>query len=294
MEETKDLTVIQNKSLQVNDAAWNSLSSESKKAYSYDYKLFFEFIDKNAEDVTANDILLFVEHLEKNNYKNNSINRKIASLSKMFKIMVLSGKIKTNPVDILKQLKNVSHKVSHGINIALTIEDIKKTVENDTSNENTKKICMIIKTLASSGLRISELTGIKNKDIYSFDGQNKTITIVGKGKKERKIYFSNEFIEEIKKIYPNNDETDYLFYNNNFSRYDRRILWKQIKNRFEKKINKDVWPHLLRHFYATHKINVEKQDIKAVSLYLGHSDVSITLSAYCDTALDINNSKINI
>lgn len=283
------------KSIQVKDTAWNSLSAESQMAYAYDYKLFFEFISKDPKDVTASDVLAFIEDLEENNYKNSSINRKIASLSKMFKIMVLAGDIKINPVDALKQFRNISYKTSKNANIGLTMQDIKKAVKilKNSTDKNLRTI-LIIRMLTMSGLRISEFTAIKNNDIVDFDDGNKIINIVGKGKKERKIYIDNIFLSEIKEVYPDREDIPYLFYTLRSKRYSRKVLWREINKFFKKRINKNVHPHMLRHFYGTYKINVEKQDIKAVSIYMGHSDVSITLNAYVDTALDSKNSKIKI
>jgi len=281
--------------LQIKDLAWEALAEGSQKAYSFDYQLFLKFIKKDLKNIKAGDILKYIEYLEKNNYKNSSINRKIASLSKMFKIMKISGEIEINPVELLKQFKNISYKISKGINIALTIEDIRKTVKKTkTISIQEKKIILIIKMLAMTGLRISEFINIKNKDIYNFNSENKIIKIIGKGKKERKIYISNTFLSEIKKIYPDKKDIEFLFYNTRNNLYNRKTLWIQIKQFFRKKINKNVNPHMLRHFYATYKIFIEKQDVKAVSKFLGHSSVSITLDAYVDTALDVNNSKIKI
>lgn len=290
-----DLVKIENKSVQIKDAAWESLSAESKKAYTSDYKLFFEFVGKDATDITSSDILSFIQHLEDNNYKNNSINRKIASISKMFKVLVIAGEIKQNPVDVLRQFKNISYKTSKNVNLALTIQDIKKVVrvkKNGTIQD--KRMTLIIRMLAMTGLRISEFTGMKNNDITEFDGENKVINIVGKGKKERKIYISNEFLAEVREQYPLKKDSPYLFYTMRDTRYDRRVIWRQLKDFFWDRVEKDVHPHMLRHFFATYKINVEKQDIKAVSKFLGHSDVSITLNAYVDTALDVKSAKIKI
>ena len=237
----------------------------------------------------------FIEYMEEKGYKNSTINRKIASISKMYKVMILAGEIQINPVDALKQLKNINRKTAKGVKISLTLQDIKKATKvTKNSSIQDKKISLIIKALAMSGLRISEFINIKNSDILEFDEENKLINIIGKGKKERDIYFSDEFISEIKQIYPDTEDTDYLFYNNKYKRYDRRVLWKQLKDRFKNTIDKDVHPHMLRHFFASHKINVEKQDIKAVSKFLGHSTVSITLDSYVDTALDVKSAKIKI
>lgn len=279
----------------IKEAAWNALSIESKSAYNSDYKKFFEFVNKDAKDITANDLLLYIEHLEKQEFKHNTINRKVASLSKMFKIMTMAGEIHVNPVDILKQFKNLSFKVNKGITISLTIADIRQATKvKKNARISEKRMALIIKFLAKTGLRISEFTNIKKSDILDFDNDNKIINIIGKGKKERKIYLENSFLKEIQLLFPAIEGFQYLFYNNRKVKYDRRPLWKQIHVFFRDRIDKDVHPHTLRHFFATYKINIEKQDIKAVSKFLGHSDVAITLNSYVDTALDVKSSKIKI
>jgi len=284
-----------NTNLDVKRAAWSALSPESQGAYQSDFNLFFNFIKKEPKEVTANDILSYIEYLEKRGYKNSSINRKVASLSKMFRILVMAHEIKTNPVQVLKEIKKISRTTSKEVKISLTLADIKKATNiNQYNSEQEKKISLIVRTLARTGLRISELINIRNNDISDHDTGNKKIRILGKGKKERYIYLDNDFIKQIRKVFPYTKTGDYLFYNSRNTSYDRRILWKQIKDFFQKKIRKDVHPHLLRHFFATHKINIEKQDIKAVSKFLGHSNVSITLEAYVDTALDVNKAKIKI
>ncbi len=284
-----------NTNLDIKRAAWSALSPESKSAYQSDFNLFFNFIKKEPKAVTANDILSYIEYLEKNGYKNSSINRKVASLSKMFRILVMAHEIKTNPVQVLKEIKKVSRTTSKEVRISLTLADIKKATNiNNFNSDQERKLSLIIKTLAMTGLRISELINIRNGDITDHDSGNKKIRIMGKGKKERYIYLDNDFIKQIRNVFPYTKPIDFLFYNSRNTSYDRRILWKQIKDFFQKKIHKDVHPHLLRHFFATHKINIEKQDIKAVSKFLGHSNVSITLEAYVDTALDVNKAKIKI
>jgi len=284
-----------NRAVDVKKAAWNSLSEESQKAYQHDYRLFFEFTKKDAKNINANDVLSYIEHLRENGYKNSSINRKAASLSKMFKVMKLAGEIKENPVEVLKQFKNISMKTNKEVRISLSIADIKKaTTIKKTDSTTIIKTALIIKVLAMTGLRISEFTGMKNKDIIDYDRLNKTIRIVGKGRKERHIYLGNDTLKEIKTLYPNTPNCDYLFYTIRKTRYDRRVLWKQVKEFFWIRLKKDVHPHTLRHFYATYQINVKKRDIKAVSLALGHSEVGITLQNYVDTSLSVNESKIKI
>jgi len=282
----------QSKALSLQTTAWNSLSLESQKAYNYDFKLFFKIVGKDLNQVSANDILSFIEYLRNNNYKNSSINRKVASLSKMFKVLVVSGKIKQNPVDTLKQFRNISMKVEKEIKLSLTMQDIRKAIKSKSPADI--KMIILVRMLVKTGLRISEMIHITKKDIKDHDTGNKIIRIVGKGRKERFIFLDNEFLSEIKKVFPDKKGIDYLFYTNRNDCYDRRVLCMQMAAFFKRTIDKHVHPHQLRHLFISHKISIEKMDIKSVSLYAGHSSTSITLDMYVDTALNVKQAQIKI
>ncbi len=284
-----------NKSLALHETAWSSLSPASQLAYKYDFELFFKVVKKELVNVTANDILSFIEYLRNNNYKNSSINRKVASLSKMFRVLTVSGKIKKNPVEVLKQFKNVNMPVEKEIKLSITMKDVKKAIKiTPRTSESDKKMILIIRGLLKAGLRISELLHLQNKDIKDHDPLNKIVRIVGKGRKERFIFMENDFLMEIRKMFPKTAKTDYLIYTDVFDCYDRKKTGKQMVVFFLKHIQKHVHPHMLRHLFATHKISSEKADIHSVSRYLGHSSVSITIDSYVDTALDVKQSRIKI
>jgi integrase/recombinase XerD len=294
-EPTKELTVInQNNALQIKDAAWKSLSQESQKSYGYDYKLFYEVIKKDPKDITATDIQQYIKYLEDNNYKNNSISRKIASLSKMFRVMVMAGEIRINPIEVLKQFQRISFKTSKSVQIALTMRDIKTVTKTDKETPaKDRKTIIIIRVLASTGMRISECINIKNEDIREFDADTYIVKILGKGKKERKIYLSSNLLQDIKKVFPDGNSI-YLFYTGVMTRCNRRNLWKAVNEIFGRKIGKSVHPHSLRHWFATYKISIEKKDITAVSKFLGHSSPSITMDFYIDTELNAEDAKLKI
>lgn len=297
MNNSKELQVINknNHVEQIKSAAWMSLSKESQKAYQSDFKLFFDFIQKDPKKIGADDIIGYINHLEEKGFKNSTINRKIASLSKMFKVMNIAGEIKINPIDVLKQFKNISRKVSKEKHVSLTLKEIKKATKiTKKSTKFDKRTSIIIRMLARSGLRISEFINIKHKDIVEYNEVSKKVRIVGKGKKERFIFIQNDFLEEVYEIFPCSKNIEYLFYNMINNKYNRVSLYRQIRKFFKKTINKDVHPHKLRHWFFTHKISVEKKDIKAVSKYGGHSSVSTTLDMYVDTTLDSKDSKIKI
>jgi len=282
----------QNMSIDIKKSAWAGLSKETRKAYSSDYKMFFDFVDKIANEVTGGDIISYIEHLERSGMKSRTINRKIASLSKFFEIAKLAGDIQVNPVRMVSKLTKITRSFSRQAHSNVEKSDIERlVVEYKNGTLQQKKMCVIIRFLASTGLRVSEFIFIKNKDIYG-ENNGKRIRVVGKGKKERFIFISSSMYNDVKRIYK--EENEYLFYTIRRSHYNRKVLWKQINNAFLDTTGKNVHPHSLRHFFATYKISVEKQDIKAVSLYIGHADVSTTLQMYVDTALDNKSAVLKI
>ena len=268
-------------------AGYDSLSPATRKAYENDLNAFYRIVGKDITDVTALDIPAYIDALEKAGLKNSTINRKLYSLSKVFKLYQLAGLIDKNPVAELNKVKKVSRAVSKQIDAQIEFADVQAVIELGT------RTALIINTLANTGLRISELINIKHGDIENHrtgGKEYKRVRIIGKRKKERFIYLSGELYQDIKRTFTGGG--DYLFHSINNKPLNRVNLHKQIKQAFQKYTDKDVHPHSLRHFFATHKINIEKQDIKAVSKYLGHSGTAITLDMYVDTALSAENSMI--
>ena len=274
--------------------SWDLLSKETKKSYQSDYNMFFEYINKPIEEITSSDIKRYIDYLEhEKKYKLSTINRKISSLSKLFEVMKMAVEIDINPVELLKKLKKIQYKTSKEVHVPLTLDDIKKVVlgkHNDP--DHIVKMRMMIEFLMTSGLRVSEIISIKHNDIIDFNNKTKKIRIIGKGKKERFIYIESKMIDRIYKIFP--EENQYLFYSKKNTKYCRQHMWRLIRKIFEEKTGKTVWPHMIRHFFVTYKISIEKQDIKAVSRYVGHSDVSTTIGMYVDTSLDEKNAGIKI
>jgi site-specific recombinase XerD len=268
-------------------AGYDSLSPATRKAYENDLNAFYRIIGKDLTDVTALDIPAYIDALEKAGLKNSTINRKLYSLSKVFKLYQVVGMIDKNPVAELNKVKKITRAVSKQIDAQIELADVQAVIAAGS------RTAVIINTLANTGLRISELINIKPGDIENHRTGGKTykrVRIVGKRKKERFIYLSGELYQDIKRTFTG--ESEYLFHSEAGRILNRVNLHKQIKQTFRAYTDKDVHPHSLRHFFATHKIKIEKQDIKAVSKYLGHSGTAITLDMYVDTALSAENSMI--
>ena len=153
----------------------------------------------------------------------------------------------------------------------LTKQEIDKMI-----NESNEKDSLVIKTLAQTGLRVSEMINIKLSDCRAINNIVH-IKIIGKGRKERTIRITKNLYESIINAFKGNT---YLFENKNTDKnYTRTTIFRLIK-KAGKIINRsDLHPHLLRHFFATHHI-LKGDTVKAVSNYLGHSSTSITNDMY--------------
>jgi site-specific recombinase XerD len=260
-------------------AGHDSLSPATRKAYETDLSGFYKATGKDIPAATVLDITHYIKTLDQAGYKNATINRKLYSISKIFGLYKLAGLIDRNPIAELNQVKRITRATSKQINAQVTLDDLHAIA-------HAGRTAVIITTLAHTGLRISELIGIKHGDIedhHEGGKEYKRVRIIGKGNKERFIYLSGDLFTTIKATFAVN--SDYLFHSDTGKVLNRVNLHKQIKGLFRRLTGKDIHPHSLRHFFATHKITAEKQDIKAVSKYLGHSGTSITLDMYVDTAL---------
>lgn len=163
-------------------------------------------------------------------------------------------------------------KTSKKIPNVLTPEEIKKLLEA-TSNTRHK---LIIKTLYSSGLRVSELTNLKTEDI-NFDEKIAWVR-GGKGKKDRMVIISQNLLLDLKEFIRENskEKGDYVFGDKNNKKLSERnvqlIIAKAKKNAG---LEKEIHPHTLRHSFATHLLE-DGIDIRKIQELLGHSDLSTT------------------
>ncbi|HON56935.1 MAG TPA: tyrosine-type recombinase/integrase, partial [bacterium] len=140
---------------------------------------------------------------------------------------------------------------------------------------------VILEFLYSTGVRVSELVGIKVSDVQNAD----VLKVFGKGKKERIIPIGSELKCAIADYLPrrelflnrkNKKENQYLFVNLMGDRLtDRGVRLIVEKYLLKSALLKNVSPHTFRHTFATHLLNCGA-DIRAVQELLGHSSLSTT------------------
>ena len=151
---------------------------------------------------------------------------------------------------------------------------------NKLYKESPKKLRLIMETLAKTGLRISELANIKNRDI-SIDGKTAYLSIVGKGGKQRRVLIETKLLERIQNTF---GRGDYLFTSRKNSKYSRNNLSTEIGRMGACILGKRISCHTFRHTFATHSIK-KQGSVKAISQYLGHANTSTTESMYLHVEL---------
>ena len=247
--------------------------------YMADLSVFIEYLNQNNinkfSDVEYNDIRLYINYLYNMNYKNTTISRHISSLKSFFKYLKVNKLVDNNPCILISNPKK-EKKLPKYLNY-----DVLEKLLNAFDNNNYIGLrnSLILEILYSTGIRVSEITNIKFKDISMSD---KTIRITGKGNKERIVYFGTKCFNLIKKYC----ENSYKILNKNNLQYlilyktGKRINERQIRDivyeaAIKAKIEMKISPHVLRHTFATHMLN-EGADLRSVQELLGHENLSTT------------------
>ncbi|MDK0685087.1 tyrosine recombinase XerC [Clostridium perfringens] len=272
------------------------------KGYSVDLGLFFKFLkvykglennielekieeveisdlgDNFIKDITLSDIYAFLSFLEK--VRNNSAYaraRKVATLKSFFKF--LNSKIKL--IDENPTVELESPKINKRHPVYLTL-DQSITVLNsmDKENKNYYRDYCILTLFLNCGMRLSELCNIEIEKI-----KGDTLTIIGKGNKERTVYLNEASIAAIENYLKNRNDLKateeakkYLFLSSKYRPINKRSVEILVKKHIENAGFKDqkYTPHKLRHTAATLMYKYGNVDIRSLQNILGHENISTT------------------
>lgn len=256
-----------------------NLSNNTKLAYIKDVKLFLDYCEKKDIDwLKINHDMLenYLLGLKEGGIKVSSIFRKVESIKAFYRFLLISSKIKENPISNFKAPR-ISRKLPEFLSES-EIENILSVF--DGSRFNILRTFVIIDLLYSSGIRISELTDLV---LESINLDELWIRVTGKGGKQRYVPI-NKNTAKILKIYlserelkfKNKDVSSFVFLNKSGKKISRIQVWKDIKKIARQAgIKKNVYPHIFRHSFATHLL-LRGADLRAISEMLGHSNLSTT------------------
>ncbi len=263
-------------------------SKHTTTAYQTDITQFLDYISEiysiaNISEVNTSIIRSWMVHLLENKTSPNSINRKLSSLKTFFKYLQKNEVITENPLN-----KIVAPKTKKRLPVFVKETELDNLFDLEIfeNNLNGKRDKLIIELLYSTGIRLSELIGLK---INSVSFSNNTIKVLGKRNKERIVPFSNNLKNELlqyldlrKNI---TSEKDYFFLTNNNKKLYPKFVYRLVNTYLSlvTKITKKS-PHVLRHTFATHMLN-NGADLNAIKEILGHSNLSAT-QVYTHNTID--------
>ncbi len=234
-----------------NEMKLRGFSDKSIKAYLFFNQKFLNFSGKNPNEVGEKDIKSYLASMI-GNYGNSSINLAFSSLSFFYETM------------LKKDLKDIKvPKRERKMPSVLTKDEMKNLIES-SRNERSR---LVMKFLYSTGLRVSELTNLKKKDVEL--NEKMGWVRAGKGKKDRIFILPESLIDELKKIVDKSEEE-------NIFPITPRAVQKVVRNAAKRAgIRKKVSPHTLRHSFATHLLE-SGTDIRKIQELLGHSNLQTT------------------
>jgi len=206
-----------------------------------------------------------------------SVNRKIATLRKYFKYLLQDGIITVNPASKINTPKVPK-------NLPVVVEDAKltrmlddgETFANDFEGLRDK---LVVEMLFGTGIRLSELIGITENDINTYEG---TIKVLGKRNKQRIIPLNNELrllttkYLELKKCENFNNISSRLIVTNKGADAYPKLIYVIVQKYLSYiSTQSKRSPHVLRHTFATSLLN-NGADLNAIKELLGHANLSAT------------------
>lgn len=254
------------------------LSKNTSNSYKNDLIKYMDYLEKkqiyNTKNISKSDIESYLEKLNKEDTKTSSIARKLTTI-KTFHNYLFQRKILN--IDVAETIERP--KLRKKLPNILTVDEVDKLLNIECKTKFDYRNKSMLELMYGTGLRITELLDLKLND---FDLENCIIRCYGKGSKERIVPIGEYTMEsllnylEIRNTLLKRKNCEYLFLNNLGGRLSRFSFFKILKKLLQEKgINKDVSPHSLRHSFATHMLEYGA-DLRSIQELLGHSDIATT------------------
>jgi len=251
------------------------LAENSCLAYTNDLNLFSNFLAENKvsswNHVELDNIIDFLQNRISINRASSTISRELISIKVFFRFLAAENIIDS---DVSSRVE--SPKLWKLLPDVLNESDVGKLLNAPDDSLVGLRDKAMLELLYATGLRVSELISLKIRNI---DNETGFVRCFGKGGKERIVPVGSIAIKAIKEYLKTRGEivgNDYLFITNRKTKMTRINFYERIQLYAKKAcINKKIYPHLLRHSFATHLLS-HGADLRVVQEMLGHSDISTT------------------
>ena len=218
----------------------------------------------------------FVRRLRGRGLSPRSVARAVAAVRGFYRFLVLDQRLHSSPADDLRPPR-----AWPALPKFLSIEDVDRLMEQpDVATTRGLRDRAMIELLYATGLRVSELVGVRLADLHL---DEEYLTCVGKGSKERLVPIGEQAADWIRRYHASarrdllkKRQSPRLFLNARGGSLSRVGFWKILKKHARTaNLAPSLSPHVLRHSFATHLLE-RGADLRAIQLMLGHADLSTT------------------
>lgn len=248
------------------------MSAHTLLAYTNDLKQFLSFLNnktQSAHDINTNQIRSWMAEMMEQGVGSRSVHRKISTLRTFFQYLRSMGHISHDPM-----ARVITPKAPKKIVQDIPAADLSDLFRSFPWNEHEEgeRDRLIILILYTTGMRLSELLGLKVSDI---DFKRKLITVTGKRNKQRLIPMHNELEDCLNHYLASHQHQQLITTSKGKTAYPMliyRVVTRYI-NLFSTAMKTS--PHVLRHSFATHMLN-NGANLMAIKELLGHASLSAT------------------
>ena len=259
----------------------NGLAENTLKSYASDLNLLAQFLqqrDKQLLTASEMDLNAYLAHLFHDGAvkKTTSSNRKIASFKRFYGWAIQSNLITQDPCAQLLVARPAA-RLPKTLSEA-QVESLLKAPDDSAKGVRNRAM---IELMYASGLRVSELIGLRMLEVSLNDG---VLRVTGKGSKTRLVPFGENagewltrYLGEARGELLRGRVCDEVFVTARGAGMTRQMFWHVIKN-YALQVGIApvlISPHTIRHAFATHLLN-HGADLRVVQMLLGHSDISTT------------------
>jgi integrase/recombinase XerD len=256
------------------------LSTNTVAAYQRDLAKFNVIAQKRKlalENISRDDLVDFLAGLYREKLESRTVARHLVTLRNFFRFAQVQELIATDP-----SLNLESPKIRRNLPGYLKLEEVERLLaQPDAKTPLGLRDRAMLEVLYSTGLRVSELIGLRVMDLDTKVG---CIRCIGKGDKERIVPAGKKALSIVEKylrdarpkLLGKGAASQSLFVNRNGHSLSRVGVWK-ILSAYGRRAGLRValTPHMLRHSFATHLLE-RGADLRSVQLMLGHADISTT------------------
>jgi integrase/recombinase XerD len=263
------------------DSLWleDGLAKNTLDSYRLDLSQFAAWLEQHHQtpllQVQQAQIQLYLAYRSPTT-KARSVSRLVASLRRFYRYYLRENKLSKDPSALIE-----APKLPRSLPKSLNEEEVEALLAApDIQQDLGLRDKAMLELLYASGLRVSELVGLKVMEISLNEG---VVRVTGKGSKTRLVPMGELAVEWIQR-YLNEARpsilqrrlSNDLFVTQRGDAMTRQAFWYLIKRyALQAGIHKPLSPHVLRHAFATHLLN-HGADLRVVQMLLGHSDISTT------------------